>query len=212
MEGRQILTPPSDFSRPLAVQLQGNRWAYRLLTALGWRIHFEGLPAKQGVLVMYPHTSNWDFVVMVLSKWALGLQIRFWGKDSLFKVPVLGRWMRWLGGVPVLRQSSQGAVGQMVERLVRSQAQEEFFWLALSPEGTRKYMPGWRSGFYQTAWRAGVPLGIASLDYGRKEIRVQYFFSLTGHTAQDMGRIAQAIGSVSGLHPQQASPIELIEK
>jgi len=61
-----------------------------LLSLLGWKLVFEGLPSRQGVVIVYPHTSNWDFVFLILAKWSAGIPVRFWGKDSLFKWPVLG--------------------------------------------------------------------------------------------------------------------------
>ena len=66
------------------IQLHGSRLARGLLRLAGWRVHFDGLPARQGVLIVYPHTSNWDFVVGVLAKWAIGIPLAFWGKDTLF--------------------------------------------------------------------------------------------------------------------------------
>lgn len=78
----------SDFPRPFPVQFAGSALACWLRRRLGWRVHFEGLPAMQGVLAVYPHTGNWDFVILVIVKWALGVPVRFWGKDSLFRVPL----------------------------------------------------------------------------------------------------------------------------
>jgi hypothetical protein len=83
------------------VQLRGSAVARRLLRLAGWRVAFDGLPARQGVVIVYPHTSNWDFIVGVLAKWSIGIPVAFWGKASLFRVPLFGRWLRWLGGVPV---------------------------------------------------------------------------------------------------------------
>ena len=131
-----------------AIHFRGNRIAQALLRAAGWRVRFDGLPALQGVIVVYPHTSNWDFPVGLLAKWAIGLPVRFWGKDSLFRYPVFGRWMRAVGGIPVDRSAPQGVVQEMAERFAAARANGELFWLALSPEGTRSYRDHWRSGFY----------------------------------------------------------------
>lgn len=72
-----------------------------MLARLGWQVRFDGFPHPQGVAIVYPHTSNWDFVVLLLAKWAIGMPASFWGKDTLFRVPLLGAWMRWLGGIPL---------------------------------------------------------------------------------------------------------------
>jgi 1-acyl-sn-glycerol-3-phosphate acyltransferase len=193
------------------VQFKGSRLAQALLRLAGWRLHFEGLPGLQGVLVIYPHTSNWDFVVMVLAKWAFGVPAQFWAKDRLFRIPLFDRWLRWLGGVPVDRTSSNGVTAQAVDILRRRQRDGQYFWLALAPEGTRKYLPGLRSGFYRTALGAGVPLGLVKLDYGRREVKVVDFMALTGDAAADVARIAAAYRGVQALVPGRAAPLVLLD-
>lgn len=196
---------------PHPVQPQGSRLAYRLLKALSWRLQFEGLPALQGVFVVYPHTSNWDFVVAVMAKWALGLHVNFWAKETLFRVPLLGRWMRWLGGIPTVRDAPGGLVGQAVTELKEARHQQRYCWLGLAPEGTRKRTAGWRSGFYQTALQAGVPLCLVRLDFGRREVVVTHFYDLSGDEAADMAYIAASFVGVQGRRPEGASPIVLLK-
>ena len=191
------------------VQLTGSALARAVLRLAGWRLLFNGLPARQGVLIVYPHTSNWDFPVAMLAKWAVGLQVTFWGKDTLFKLPVFGRWLRWLGGVPVDRRSANGIVGQMASALTAARENGDFMWLALSPEGTRKYSAAWRSGFYHVAQQAGVPLALVYLDYREREIGVQHFLRLTGDVPTDMTAIASVLAGRSGRNPVQAAPIRL---
>ncbi len=200
----------SDFPRPFPVQFGGSAVARGLLRWLGWTVHFEGLPARQGVLAIYPHTSNWDFVVLLLVKWALGIPVRFWGKDSLFRVPLFGRWMVWLGGVPVRRTAAQGVVGETVAQLAQARAQHRYFWLALAPEGTRKHIPGWRSGFYRTTLQAGVPLGLVRVDYRLREVRALDFIRLSGDEREDFRRIAEVYAGVTGCRPAGAAPIRLL--
>ena len=191
------------------VHLKGSALARVVLRLAGWRLLFNGLPARQGVLIVYPHTSNWDFPVAMLAKWAVGLQVTFWGKDTLFKLPLFGRWLRWLGGVPVDRQSANGIVGQMASALTAARENGGFMWLALSPEGTRKYSAAWRSGFYHVAQQAGVPLALVYLDYREREIGVQNFLRLTGDVPADMAAIASVLSGRSGRNPVQAAPIRL---
>lgn len=198
-------------ARALPLTFRGSRLARALLRLGGWRVHFDGLPALQGVIVVYPHTSNWDFVVGILAKWAIGLPLMFWGKDSLFKVPVFGAWLRALGGIPVVRTSAQGAVAAMADHLRSEREAGRYCWLALAPEGTRKLLPGWRSGFYRLTLSAGMPLGLATLDYGRREVRVTEFLSLTGDEAADMARIAAGYAGVRGLRQAQAAPVRLLD-
>jgi 1-acyl-sn-glycerol-3-phosphate acyltransferase len=203
--------PANDFALPYPLQFKGSRLASGLLRLGGWRIHFNGLPAQQGVIVVYPHTSNWDFVVMMLTKWAVGVQVRFWGKDTLFRIPLFGRWLRWLGGVAVQRTAPQGAVAQVVEMILAAKRENRYFWMGLAPEGTRKAVPGWRTGFYKAALGAGVPLGLVRLDYARREVTILDFIGLTGHEVTDFGRIESVYSGVIGQVPANASPIQLLD-
>ena len=189
------------------VRFKGSALARWLLGLAGWRVTFDGLPALQGVVVAYPHTSNWDFIVGILAKWAIGIPARFWAKDSLFKVPVFGRWLQWVGGLPIDRKGAHGAVGQMVETLRQHERAGQLLWLALAPEGTRKWTPGWRSGFYQVALGAGVPLAIVRLDWGQREIRFMDFLTLSGDEPTDYSRLASLYEGVRGYHAEQGSPI-----
>lgn len=190
------------------VQFKGSALARRLLGLWGWRVVFEGLPRLQGVAIVYPHTSNWDFMVGILAKWAIGIPACFWGKDTLFRVPLFGRWLRWVGGLPIDRRAAHGAVGQMVELFAQHARQDRLLWLGLAPEGTRRRTPGWRSGFYQLALGAGVPLGIVRLDWGRRELRFVDFLILSGDETTDYARLQALFAGVSGYHAGQASPIQ----
>jgi 1-acyl-sn-glycerol-3-phosphate acyltransferase len=197
----------NDYPPPHAVQFRGSPLARWLLARLGWQVHFQGFPALQGVAIVYPHTSNWDFLYMILAKWALGIPARFWAKDSLFRVPLFGPWLRFLGGVPVDRSSSRGMVGSMVDNFLSFKNEGQYYWLGLSPEGTRKLTPGWRSGFYQVAHQADVPLALIRLDYGQKEVRVDSFIRLTGDVAADYARLVRHFDGVVGCRALQAAPI-----
>ena len=193
----------------LPIQLQGSRLARGLLRLAGWRVQFDGLPSRQGVLIVYPHTSNWDFVIGVLAKWAIGIPLAFWGKDTLFRLPLLGRWLRWIGGVPVDRASPQGAVADMVARLSEARREDRFLWLALSPEGTRSYRDHWRSGFYRVAHQSELPLALAFFDYDERRVGVDCFIRLSGDVDHDMAAIAARLGHHRGCKPELAAPIGL---
>jgi 1-acyl-sn-glycerol-3-phosphate acyltransferase len=186
-----------------------SRLARALLGLFGWKLHFSGLPTWQGVIAVYPHTSNWDFPLAVLAKWALGLQVRYWAKDSLFRVPVLGPFMRWIGGIPVDRSAAHGVVGQTVQEMRDALRTGRLCWLVVAPEGTRKAVPGWKSGFYRVAVGANVPIGIAAFDYGKREIRLHDFFLPSGDESQDMQLMATLLEGVRGCRPEQAAPIRL---
>lgn len=199
------------FPLPHPVQPRGSRVARAVLKAASWELQFAGLPTLQGVFVVYPHTSNWDFVVAVLAKWALGVQVNFWGKDSLFKIPFVGRWLRWIGGIAAVRDVPGGLVGQAVAGLQAAQHSQRYCWMGLAPEGTRKRTAGWRSGFYQTALQARVPLCLVQLDYARRRVVATHFYRLSGDEQADMAHIAASFVGVQGLRPKGASPIVLLK-
>lgn len=200
-----------DFQPPYPVQFRGSGLARWLLRLLGWRMDFQGLPTQQGVIVVYPHTSNWDFPVALLLKWAVGIRVQFWSKDTLFRIPLFSRWLRWVGGVPISRSAPHGVVGQMTALMQQKKAQGQYFWLALSPEGTRRLTDGWRSGFYRLALQADVPVGLAGLDYSRKRLIFRDFVRLSGNEKDDLARMALALKDVRGLRPDAAAPVRLIK-
>jgi len=203
--------PPEDLpQRP--IQLRGSRLARALLRLGGWQVDFDGLPAAQGVLIVYPHTSNWDFIIGILAKWSIGIPVAFWGKHTLFAVPLFGRWLRWVGGVPLDRSAPAGVVSAMVQRLQAAREQGGFFWLALSPEGTRRWMPGWRSGFHRVAVQADVPLALAHLDWGRRRVGVGTCLRLGGHEDLDMAEIERRYAGVRGFHVEFAAPVCLLAR
>lgn len=205
MNAPAAVGPTELTSRPL--QLRGSRLARAVLRLAGWRVQFDGLPAAQGVAVVYPHTSNWDFVVGLLAKWAVGLPVTFWGKDTLFRVPLFGRWLRSLGGLPVRRHTPQGVVGPMIDAMREAREQGRFMWLALAPEGTRARTAGWRTGFYRVAHGAGVPVGLVLLDYAGRRVRVDSFWMPSGHLHADLAVFARRLAGGRGLRPTLAAPI-----
>lgn len=192
-----------------SVRLPGSALARRLLRLAGWKVVFDGLPARQGVVIIYPHTSNWDFLIGILAKWAIGIPAAFFIKDSFFKVPLFNRWMSWVGGFPIDRRAPKGIVGQMGEALLAARARNRFLWLAITPEGTRSYRDAWRSGFYHVTLAARVPLGLAAFDYARREVRLDTFLQLSGNAEADMAEIAAVLSQATGKRPDLAAPIRL---
>lgn len=189
------------------VQLKGSAIARALLRLVGWQLQFDGLPARQGLLLVYPHTSNWDFVFGILAKWGTGMPAAFWGKESLFRAPLLGPWMRWLGGRPVGRHTPGGAVGQMLLDMREAARDGRFLWLALAPEGTRQGGKGWRTGFYRIAEGASVPVALVRLDYARRVVGVDSCWRLSGDMQADFGDFALRLSDATGRRPLAASPV-----
>jgi 1-acyl-sn-glycerol-3-phosphate acyltransferase len=189
---------------PAALPTWGQRSALRILRLFGWRVRYRPLPGPHGIAVVYPHTSNWDFIVGLFAKWAVGQPFRWLAKDSLFRGP-LGALMRYWGGVPVDRSAPMGATRALADRMLAS----DWCWIAITPEGTRGYKPHWKSGFYHLATTAGVPVLLVYIDYRAKEVGVVDTIELTGDQQADMAAIAGIYQDRHALYPAKAAPVRL---
>ena len=138
-----------------------------VLAGARWSIAGTIPDIGKAVIIVAPHTSNWDFVIGAAGMLALDLDLRFLGKHTLFDGP-LAPLMRVLGGIPVDRgHPGSGVVDEMTERFRAA----ERLLLALSPEGTRSSVERWKTGFHHIAYAAGVPIAAVALDWGPREIR-----------------------------------------
>ena len=163
------------------------RWVGRsILRVGGWRMvgRFPDIPKL--VMIGAPHSSNWDGLWGLAAKMALGIEARILGKDKLFWWP-LGAVLRRLGVVPLDRSSPQGTVGQAVAMIRDSQR----IWFALAPEGTRKPVQEWKSGFIRIARMAQVPIVPAYFHYPEKVIGFGTPFHTSGDDVADMAAIRQ---------------------
>lgn len=156
------------------------------------------------VIVFYPHTSNWDFVVGLLARCGLGLPVTWAGKDNLFRWPFRGLLSK-LGGIPVNRREHTGFVAHMVAEFARRRT----MLLAIAPEGTRRRTRYWKSGAYRVALAAQVPLGLAFIDFRIKEIGVGGLLYPSGDADADFAILRDFYASKVGRHPEQAGPIAL---
>jgi 1-acyl-sn-glycerol-3-phosphate acyltransferase len=138
-----------------------------VLRLLGWRIEGNLPDVSKAVVIVAPHTTNWDFIVGIAAKFALGLQASWLGKHTLFRAP-FGGLMRWLGGLPVDRSRPHDVVAQSVEQF----AARDRLVLGISPEGTRKPVPRWRTGFYHIAAGAQVPIVPVAFDWSRRTLDI----------------------------------------
>src|SRR3954471_22133271 len=150
-----------------------------------WQLRTEPLPeGGAGVLVGAPHTSNWDFVLMLAITWRLRLQVRWLGKHTLFNAP-FGGLMRALGGIPVDRKNPAGIVDDVVGRI----AAGERFFLVVTPEGTRGRSAHWKSGFYRIAVDTGLPITLGYVDRPTMTTGLGESIWPTGDVRADMDRI-----------------------
>ncbi|HUO19066.1 MAG TPA: 1-acyl-sn-glycerol-3-phosphate acyltransferase [Steroidobacteraceae bacterium] len=175
-----------------------------LLRLLGWRSVLVPPPVPKGIIVVYPHTSNWDFIIGILYKIATGLQVRWLGKDTLFRWPVRRLLVR-LGGIPVNRRDPSGFVDALLAEFARS----ESLWLGMAPEGTRAPTDHWKSGFYRLALAGGLSVGLGYIDYATRTVGLETYVSLTGDPAQDFARIRACYAGKRGLRPGNEGVIRL---
>ncbi|WP_173924480.1 1-acyl-sn-glycerol-3-phosphate acyltransferase [Agromyces sp. Marseille-P2726] len=161
-----------------------------------WRLVSEPAPDRPTVLVGAPHTSNWDFVLMLAIAWRLDVDVRWLGKKSLFagwREPI----MRALGGIPVDRSDAGRVVAEVVERVRAG----EVFGLVVTPDGTRGAHQYWKSGFYRIAQEAGMPVTLGYVDRTTMTTGLGPTFELTGDVAADMDRIRAFYADKAGVRP-----------
>ncbi len=183
------------------------RWigtTYLRLT--GWTVVGERPTTPKYVAVAAPHTSNWDFPILLAVKWALGLEIGFLAKDSLFRGPA-GWFFRALGGIAVDRSAAKHLVDQIVEVFAR----KETMAIAIAPEGTRSYTDAWHSGFYRIALAAHVPVVLGFIDYRTKRAGVGPTIALTGYEEADLATIAAFYADKHGRSPGRFGPVRFAE-
>lgn len=170
----------------------------------GWKISVADDVPRKCVVIGAPHTSNWDGILMVLVGWKAGFSMRFLGKNSLFRFP-LGIIMRYFGGIPVDRSHPHGLVGYLQQEFARAEEMR----LAITPEGTRSWRPYWKSGFYNIAYGAGVPVALGYVDAATKTCGIAHHFYLSGNVEQDMAKIADFYADKVGIRPKLVGPVQL---
>ena len=200
-----ISIPRIPFRKPTSMFLRG--WLARIfLRASGWK--FEGYrPASSRyVLIAAPHTSNWDLLFLLALSWAAEIRVSWMGKHTLFRGP-LGIVAMRLGGIPVRRDARENVVVQMANAF----AERRDLVLAIAPEGTRSYTPYWKSGFYQIALAAQVPIVMGYLDYRQRRGGFGPELVPTGDLSEDMEEIRCFYADKVALIPESTGGVQLKE-
>jgi len=175
-----------------------------LLSLRGWKLSDKPLPLdNKAVIIFAHHTSNWDFTTMIMAKFAYGLKVRYLGKHTLFSKP-FGWFFRALGGLPVIRNKNCDVVSQVVQLF----EENEQLYLALSPEGTRRFLPYWKTGFYHIAQRAKVPIMMFYLDTKTRTIGFSDLFHICGDINADMAKFREYYADIEGYHPEKANVVQ----
>lgn len=178
-----------------------------LLRRAGWTISGERPAVPRYVLVASPHSSNWDTAIMLLFAVHFGIRLRWIGKRESFRWP-LGPLLRRLGGIPIDRGGGRGLVAATAE-VFRGRAH---LALAIAPDGTRRALDYWRSGFYHIAQAADVPLVLAFLDWGTRRAGIGPTMAVTGNVAADMDGIRAFYAGMAARYPEQTSRVRLREE
>ncbi len=167
-----------------------------MLAIAGWRIEGAFPDVPKMMLIVVPHTSNWDFLVGLMAKFALRLEARFIAKHSLFWWP-LGIFLRAVGGIAVNR----AVASDVVVDAERAYRERDRLVLVITPEGTRSRVDKWKSGFHRIAHAARVPIVLAVFDYSRKVVQLGPAFDATGDYEGDLAAMQSHIGAAMAKHP-----------
>lgn len=161
---------------------------------MGWKF-YGSWPAgiNKAVVIVVPHTSWHDFYLGLLVRRILGVDIKFVAKKELFKPP-FGWYFRWMGGTPLDRTAGQNKVDSIAALF----GKKEEFRLAIAPEGTRKKVKDWKTGFYYIAKTADVPIVMIAFDFGKKRVKISKPMYPTGDKERDFDKIRAFYKEVTG--------------
>ena len=171
-----------------------------LLKLFGWKSFGEAVKDKKCVLIGFPHTSGWDFVISWIYYTSIGGKANVLIKKEFFFWP-LGILLRKMGGIPVERTRGANVLRQTIQLF----SKREYMHLAITPEGTRKRTTKWKAGFHTIARAENIPVYPTTFDWGRKELRIYGKFELTDDASADIKRLKDFIRekNVTGKHPER---------
>jgi hypothetical protein len=169
----------------------------------GWRTAFSDFKGA-GITIAAPHTSNWDIFFALGAAIKKNVKIYFSIKESWCRVPVIGRFILWLGGIPIDRSKPKGQVHLITNFVQRHKSREIFF--LFTPEGTRGLVEKWKTGFYHVAEECKLPIFLAKVDYRIKEAGVFHTYELTGNKEDDIRAIQESYTSVCSKYPRNQFP------
>ena len=172
-----------------------------MLRLAGWRIEGSLPELPRFVVCVVPHTSNWDFVIGYAGKMAFNLRASWLAKHTLFVGP-MGPLLRAMGGIAVDRSAAHGVVGEAIA----SFKSNDRLVLGVAPEGTRRRVQRWKSGFYHIASHSRIPIVPVALDWGTHSLRIGPVLELSGNEEADMERLMSFFRTVRGRVPERAFP------
>ena len=173
----------------------------RILRICGWRREGRLPSIPKYVMIVAPHTSNWDMLVGMMIALSFLLKLSWLVKESLFRWP-FGGFIKWLGGIPIDRSKSSNVVAQSIQTFKENKQMV----LAVAPEGTRKKATSWKTGFYHIAKGANVPIVMGFIDYARKVGGIGPTLMPTGAIEFDMQKIRFFYDKITGKIPDKSTP------
>ena len=181
----------------------------------GWKVKGQ-LPAdvKKCVMIAAPHTSNWDLFYARAAFFILGIPIRYTIKKEMMRYFPLNVVLKWLGAIPVERNQAKAAragQGSMVHAMAKLFHDRDELVIMVTPEGTRKFVKRWKSGFYLVALRANVPIALGYLDYKNKHAGIGPVVYPSGNMKEDMYTILGFYEKIEGKYPEQGVDIERMD-
>ena len=165
----------------------------------GWTIKGRVPDEERIVLIAAPHTSNWDFILAMLAIFGLNIKLRWLGKHSIFK-PGFKIFFKWLGGIPVYRDNPS----TLIDSVVKIVKKEKSIVIAMTPEGTRKKVKRWKTGFLRIAKQTHSKILLISIDAPTKSIEIGKIFNPTGNSDDDLAFIQKYYSSFRGINPQKS--------
>jgi len=170
-----------------------------ILKIIGWDADWDSIPdIKKAVVIMAPHTSNWDFFIGRLAFVVQGINVSFLIKKEAFFFPFAGLLKR-KGGIPVDRGRKSNIVQQVVDEFNKA----DELMVVITPEGTRSYVKKWRKGFYHIAMAANVPICVGYMDYKKKIGGIKKIIYPTGDIQKDCKEIVEIYKTVTPRHPEK---------
>jgi 1-acyl-sn-glycerol-3-phosphate acyltransferase len=177
----------------------GKKFGHFVLNLFGWKTTGDIPPEiKKCIVIVAPHTSNWDFFVGFFGYMTIGIKAKYLIKKEAFFFP-LGPIVKVLGGIPVDRSKSTNIV-QQVGEMFRN---EKELLITITPEGTRSLVNNWKKGFYYIAEHANVPIVLGILDYGKKLVGIGPVFHLSGNYEKDLREIEAFYMNSVARHPEK---------
>ena len=165
----------------------------------GWTIKGKVPDEERIVIIAAPHTSNWDFILAMLAIFGLNIKVRWLGKHSIFK-PGFKKFFEWLGEIPVYRDNPSS----LIENVVNIVKKERSIVIAMTPEGTRKKVKRWKTGFLRIAKQTHSKILLISIDAPTKSIEIGNIYNPTGNSEEDLAYIQKYYSTFRGINPQKS--------